>query len=126
MSIDFFHSVRLFMNAIDEAKYADNVSEFVHVFNKRIGCRVKNDDQWVRVSPPDKDMLKKVVQDPRVMPFTRVGAVGKITDVFDGFVTIRIGGDSLMFSHDEFFRTFVRAVHSEEWRSYGNRTRLTT
>ena len=106
------------MNAFDEAEHADNVSTFVHMFNKRLGRHAQVGDQWVRVSPPKADMLEAVRHDPRLMPFTRVGALAKITDVSNEFVTIQVGRDSLVFSSDLFLQKFVRAVDPKEWRPF--------
>jgi hypothetical protein len=106
------------LNAVHEAKYNAVVSEFVYFFNKRLQFRINCDDKWVRIAPPNEDMLSLAQQDFRMLPFLRVGASGKITDVSKEYIMIQMSGDSLIFSREYFFCNFVRIVDPNEWKSY--------
>jgi hypothetical protein len=103
------------MNAIEEAKHAPAVAAFVRAFNRRCIRRIQKDQTWVRMTPPEQADFDACKQDPRLLPFLRVGSFGEVVDVSQKYITIRIGGDAVMFTQEAFLQTFTRAVAGSEW-----------
>jgi hypothetical protein len=123
------------MDAITESRYSKAIGEFASEFNERaVGKPLSSRSEgqrWVRIRPPDEEDFKMVREDPRTMPFTRVGSECIVTDVgffFVGYdrrtciLTIQVGKNSLMVASDYFLSTFVRIVDGAEWHSLQRQT----
>jgi hypothetical protein len=102
------------MSAVDESSHSALMGEFIKAFNARSNPRVYSGHRWVRMRPPDADDLDMVSKDPRVTPFLRVGSSCSVIELKP--LTVRCGGDSVIFSMEYFLTSFVRLVEEEEWR----------
>jgi hypothetical protein len=105
------------MTALEEAKSAPEIAAFVRTFNNRISPEIAVGQTWVRFTPPVQADFDSLKTDPRFLPFTRVGALGVVTETLAKFVTFRIGGDSVMFDTEVFREVFVRAVPESQWKT---------
>lgn len=103
------------MTAVDEAKFSEPVAEFLKLFNARVGRSIKKGSRWVRVRPPDDNDFDMAKENPKLLPFMRVGSEGEVLEV-DSLVLIRVGANSVMYDLDSFLSTFVRIVAGSEWK----------
>ena len=106
------------MTATSESAFSPIIRGFVKEFNSRVSPKVHSPSKWVRMTPPDSSDFDALKLDPGFLPFTRVGSLGEVWDVCNGYVTVRVGTESVMYHQSVFLETFVRAVDGKEWGSY--------
>lgn len=98
------------MTLLDEANYATVVGNYVRDLNRRLDAKPASGASWIRVRPPTHEELEDIFQDPRVASFLRVGIVGTVTDVDEGFIMLQVGSDRLVFATESFLDTFIQVL----------------
>lgn len=115
-------SLRRVGSVLPECAYHAAAEGLCMVVNERLNKNLKEGSTWVRVTPPSQEELGAISGEaPRLMPFTRVGALATLVSLYhlsEGtrMVDVQIGGDTVVFEFDAFTRSFVRVVSQDEWQ----------
>jgi hypothetical protein len=85
---------------------------------KAFGSLPFREGSYVRVRPPNASECDDVRKDRRVLKFLRVGMRVDVTEDGPGYLSVRCGGDTMLWARREFVRTFVRLVEGDEFKPF--------
>ena len=105
---------------LPECKFSDTVEKFIGVVNLRLNSRIRPGSTWVRIQPPYDWELADNELDCRYMPFTRVGILATVEEVYylsngTELVDIRVGPWLMAYGLKLFKQLYIRCVNGNEF-----------